>query len=380
MQEKVKLTTLFFSFFKLGFTAYGGPAMVAYIRKLAVEKKKWLDNEAFQESLAIVQTIPGATAIQVAGFVGLITRGILGGIISFIAFGLPAFFLMLLLSYIYVSIHNLPEIKTIFSFLQVVVISIVINALISFAKPSIKSKAETFLAFFSFTLYLLKVNPFFIIISCFLLSQIVFKDISTSKSYVSKKFNVIGILSILLVVAAGLLVLYFLDKFLFELSIVMMKIDLFAFGGGYASLPLMLHEVVDRLHWIDTKTMMAGIALGQLTPGPIVITATFIGYLLKGFLGALIATISVFTPSFVMLVLAFEISEKIKNLQVFLRAKRGLIASFSGLLLFTSLNFANSVDWSFFKLIFALISFIAIYKGLNILYILIFTVLISFAF
>ncbi|ACD66741.1 MAG TPA: hypothetical protein DEA57_05640 [Sulfurihydrogenibium sp.] len=183
-----------------------------------------------------------------------------------------------------------------------------------------------------------------------------------------------------MVVAGGLLVLYFLDKFLFELSIVMMKIDLFAFGGGYASLPLMLHEVVDRLHWIDTKTMMVGIALGQLTPGPIVITATFIGYLLKGFLGALIATISVFTPSFVMLVLAFEISEKIKNLQVFLRAKRGLIASFSGLLLFTSLNFANSVDWSFFKLIFALISFIAIYKGVNILYILIFTVLISFAF
>ncbi|WP_299229877.1 chromate transporter [Sulfurihydrogenibium sp.] len=195
-----------------------------------------------------------------------------------------------------------------------------------------------------------------------------------------KKINVIGILSILLVVAGGLLVLYFLDKFFFELSIVMMKIDLFAFGGGYASLPLMLHEVVDRLHWIDTKTMMVGIALGQLTPGPIVITATFIGYLLKGFLGALIATISVFTPSFVMLVLAFEISKKIKNLQVFLRAKRGLIASFSGLLLFTSLNFANSVDWSFLKLIFALISFIAIYKGVNILYILIFTVLISFAF
>jgi chromate transporter len=93
MQERVKLTTLFFSFFKLGFTAYGGPAMVAYIRNLVVEKKKWLDNEAFQESIAIVQTIPGATAIQVAGFVGLITRGILGGIISFIAFGLPAFFL-----------------------------------------------------------------------------------------------------------------------------------------------------------------------------------------------------------------------------------------------------------------------------------------------
>lgn len=137
----------------------------------------------------------------------------------------------------------------------------------------------------------------------------------------------------------------------------MMKIDLFAFGGGYASLPLMLHEFVERLRWIDWKTFMDGIALGQVTPGPIVITATFVGYLLKGFIGAAIATVAVFTPSFLIMAFASEVSEKIKNSKIFIRAKRGLLASFSGLLLFATIKFATAVSWDWIKILMVLISF-----------------------
>jgi chromate transporter len=156
-----------------------------------------------------------------------------------------------------------------------------------------------------------------------------------------------------------------------------MKIDLFAFGGGYASVPLMLHEIVDKLHWLDSKTFMDGIALGQITPGPIVITATFVGYLLKGLLGAILATISVFTPSFIIMAFASEISEKIRNSQIFLRAKKGLLASFSGLLLFATFKFATSVEWDFLKLTIALASFLALYKKINILYVVLIGALIS---
>ncbi len=88
----VKLTEIFISFIKLGLTAFGGPAMVAYIKELAVDKKKWLDKENFQQGVALAQAIPGATAMQVAAYVGLKTRGILGGVASFTGFGLPAFF------------------------------------------------------------------------------------------------------------------------------------------------------------------------------------------------------------------------------------------------------------------------------------------------
>jgi chromate transporter len=375
--KSIKIRTLFFSFLNLGLTAFGGPAMVAYVRELVVEKRKWLDNKTFQEGVALAQAIPGATVMQVVAYVGFKTRGIVGGLVSFIAFGLPAFLLMLFLSYIYAKTHNLPEIISIFAGLQVIVVAIVANAFLNFAKPIIKSVGEIIIAIFSFLLFLFKISPFLIIIACFLISQIIFKGTSDHKVQNSKNFNFVGILILILILFTGLIFLYFQDKILFKLSLIMMKIDLFAFGGGYASIPLMLHEIVDRLHWLDSKTFMDGIALGQITPGPIVITATFVGYLLKGLLGATLATISVFTPSFIIMAFASEISEKIRNSQIFLRAKKGLLASFSGLLLFATFKFATSVEWDFLKLTIALASFLALYKRINILYVILIGALIS---
>ena len=92
--------------------------------------------------------------------------------------------------------------------------------------------------------------------------------------------------------------LYGLHEGLYDLATVMLRIDLFAFGGGFASLPLMLHEVVQVRGWLDDRTFMdGGIALGQVTPGPTVITATFVGYLWQGLPGAMVATVAIFTPS-----------------------------------------------------------------------------------
>jgi len=375
--EYPKLIHLFISFLKLGLTAFGGPAMVFYIKELAVEKKRWLDEKIFQEGVALAQAIPGATAMQVAAYVGLKTRGIIGGIVSFSAFALPAFLLMLILSSIYSKTRTIPEVISIFTGLQVIVVAIVANAFLSFAKPVIKSKGEIGIAILSFLLFLLKINPFLIIIACFIFSQLIFKDKAVLGNKNSKRVNFIGILTLLFIVFSLLFFLYFFDKTLLNLSLIMMKIDLFAFGGGYASLPLMLHEFVDRLRWIDQKTFMDGIALGQITPGPIVITATFVGYLLKGFLGATLATISVFTPSFIIMAFASEISEKIRDSKIFLRAKKGLLASFSGLLLFATIKFAQSVDWNWLKILMVSISFLALLKKVNIIYVVILGAILS---
>jgi len=372
-----KITALFLSFLKLGVTAFGGPAMVAYVKELAVQKKKWVDGETFQEGVALAQAIPGATVMQVAAYVGFKTEGIPGGIASFTGFVLPAFFIMLILSSLYAKTHTIPEVISVFTGLQVIVVAIVANATLSFAKPVIKSIAESAVAILSFLLFFLKINPFLIIIACFILSQLIFKDgkIIERKNSESLKLKGIGIL--LLIVVAGLIILFFFDKTLFSLALLMMKIDLFAFGGGYASLPLMLHEVVERLHWLDEKTFMDGIALGQVTPGPIVITATFVGYLLKGFIGAIVATLAVFTPSFLIMAFASEVSEKIKNSKIFIRAKRGLLASFSGLLLFATLKFANAVSWDWIKLLMALISFFCLLRKINIFYVVLIGAIIS---
>lgn len=364
-----KITALFFSFLKLGLTAFGGPAMVAYIKELAVQKKKWLDEKTFQEGVALAQAIPGATAMQVTAYVGLKTRGIIGGIASFTGFGLPAFIFMLILSALYEKTHSVSQVIAIFTGLQVIVVAIVANATLSFTKPIIKSIGEIAVAFFSFLLFFLKINPFLIIIACFLLSQLIFNHRATPFSKNSKGLNFKGIGILILIIIAGITFLFFFDKTLLRIALIMMKIDLFAFGGGYASLPLMLHEVVHRLQWLDSKTFMDGIALGQVTPGPIVITATFVGYLLKGLAGAFVSTIAVFTPSFLIMAFASELSEKIKNSKVFIRAKRGLLASFAGLLLFATIKFASLVTWDWIKLFMVLISFYCLLRKISIFYV-----------
>ena len=104
------------------------------------------------------------------------------------------------------------------------------------------------------------------------------------------------------IAAIGLVLLFILQRNLFDMAVLMIRIDLFAFGGGFVSVPLMLHEFVEVRSWMDSSTFMNGIALGQITPGPIVITATFVGYILYGSIGAIIATVSIFLPSFLMLV------------------------------------------------------------------------------
>ena len=148
-----------------------------------------------------------------------------------------------------------------------------------------------------------------------------------------------------------------------------MKIDLFAFGGGFTSLPLMLHEIVGVRGWMDSKTFMDGIALGQVTPGPIVITAAFVGYLLHGFGGSLVATISIFTPSFLILVIINPVFDRLKASPLFLKATKGILASFVGLLLYVLIKFALAVPWDLPRIVLGIAALAALFKKVDILYV-----------
>jgi chromate transporter len=108
------LSRLFFSFLKLGSTAFGGPAMVPHIGRMAVEQQKWLDEDTFRDGVALCQSIPGATAMQASAYVGLRARGVAGAAVSFIGFGLPAFLLMVGLSAFYATFHTVPPVVAVF--------------------------------------------------------------------------------------------------------------------------------------------------------------------------------------------------------------------------------------------------------------------------
>jgi chromate transporter len=115
------------------------------------------------------------------------------------------------------------------------------------------------------------------------------------------------------IAALGFGALFFVQRQLFDLAVIMLQIDLFAFGGGFASVPLMFHEFVEAHSWIDVQTFLNRIALGQITPGPIVITATFVGYMVYGLIGAIVTTVSVFLPSFLTVVPISLYLEKVRR-------------------------------------------------------------------
>ena len=347
--------------------------MVAHIRELSTQRNQWLDKNDFKNGVALCQSIPGATAIQAAAYVGLRVRGISGALAAYIGFGLPAFILMLILSVVYTRFNSLPKFISLFNGLQVIVVAIIINATYSFGRNIANNYRSVIVALLSALLLWLGISPFMVIVGAGILGMALFRvSISSTSVYYDKKetqWNAKQIIGLLVTFSICLTGLYFINSKLFNLAAVMLKIDLFAFGGGFASLPLMLHEIVMNRGWLDSKTFMDGIALGQITPGPIIITATFVGYLVYGLLGALVATIAIFTPSFFMLITVAPFFDRLKNSVYFMKAIDGIFASFVGLLLFVCIKFAMAVPWDFIRILLGLAALTALLRKVDILYI-----------
>jgi chromate transporter len=369
---KPSLINLFLSFLKLGLTAFGGPAIVAHIKKMAVENRKWMDEETFSDGVALCQTIPGATSMQASAYVGLRTRGLEGAIVSFVGFGFPSFLLMLLLSALYKKTYTLPFIVSIFKGLQVIVVAIVANATLFFARSSLKRWKDLIIIILSSGMFWFRVNPIIVIILSSLFGILLYKNQKIEKIQVIEKRKLYSKKSFLLLLISallGFLALFFIDKRLFELAFLMLRIDLFAFGGGFASVPFMFHEVVDVRHWIDSRDFLNGIALGQITPGPVVITATFVGYLLFGPIGGVIATICVFLPSFFILIITVPYFDRIRRSPYFIKAISGIFSSFVGLLLSVTFKFGLNVHWGIHSFSIALLAFISLFFGVDILWV-----------
>ncbi len=364
---------IFLAFLRLGLTAFGGPAMVASIGDLSVRRNKWLDQETFKQGVALCQSIPGATAMQSAAYVGLKANGIPGALASYIGFGLPAFVLMVVLSSLYVTAYRLSWVIALFAGLQVIVVAIVANATYTFGRGALKKYTDFFLAAASACAFGLGVSPFYVIVSA-ALAGIGFARPQQSPAVPVKQKEPFPIVLwhlaiLLLLIVAGMLFLCFFNKKIFMLALVMLKVDLFAFGGGFASVPLMLQEIVNVRGWMDAKTFMDGIALGQVTPGPIVITATFVGYLLFGLIGAVAATAAIFTPSLVMLVAGALIFDRLKHSRFFASATAGALASFVGLLFYVCVTFALAVPWDIMRIAIAAVTFAALMKKIDTIYI-----------
>ena len=366
------LHQLFVSFLRLGATAFGGPAMIPYIRRMAVEQHKWLDDRSFRDGLALCQTIPGATAVQMSGYVGLRVKGLAGAAATFVAFALPAFLLMLVLSALYVVTQNVPQVTAVFNGLQAVVVAIIANATVSFGRTYLKTWQTALIAIFAAGLFWFGVNPIVAIVLAGVVGLLILQSEPIAHKAATAKrvpYALRSLAILVAILAVGYLVLYLVQPALFELASLMLVIDLFAFGGGFTSVPFMFNQIVSVRHWMDGPTFLNGIALGQITPGPIVITATFVGYVLYGIVGAVLATFSVFLPSFLIVVTITPFFDRLRETRYFNKAIRGVSVSFVGLLLVTTIHFGQNIPWDLPRIVLAGGAFVALYSKIDILWV-----------
>ena len=357
--------------------------MIPYIGNMSVEKRKWLDEQTFRDGVALCQTIPGATAMQVSAYVGFRARGVAGAAVSFIGFGLPAFLLMVGLSNFYIRSQTLPPIVSVFAGLQTIVVAIVGNAAVSFGKTSLKAFRDVMITVIAAAMFALGVSPILVIILAAALGLISYKKESLPSvgSSATRQPTSTRPLLVIATMAGCVLVLLFLaERKLFDLAAVMLRIDLFAFGGGFASVPLMFHEIVEVRSWLDSQTFINGIALGQVTPGPIVITATFVGYILYGLVGAVVATVSVFLPSFFIVIGVTPYFDRLRKSIYFTRMIRAVLCSFVGLLVTVAFRFASDIPWNIPRVTLAVAAFLALLLKVEIIWIVLVGAVVSIFF
>jgi chromate transporter len=371
MGKAPSIQELFLSFFRLGLTAFGGPAMLAEIRKMSVGKKEWLSDTSFRDGASLCQMVPGATAMQAAAYVGLRSRGIGGAAASFIGFGLPACILMLILSALYARAHALPTVVSVFSGLQVVVVAIVAHATFTFGKTWLKDWKGVLLALAAAVMFGFGLHPIGVILIAALCGLGLYLRQGFTPAAASdnrRSYSLKPLAWILLIAALTFILLFLLQRRFFDLAFLMTKVDLFAFGGGFSSVPLMFNEVVHVRAWMDALTFLDGIALGQVTPGPIVITATFVGYMQYGVMGGIIATVAIFLPSFLIIAGMVPYYDRLRSSPWFNRALRGILYSFVGLLLSVTIRFGLNVPWDAIRIILVGGTLVSLFYNVKLIY------------
>lgn len=352
MKEKPTFKEALKFWTKLGFISFGGPAgQVAIMHEYLVEKKKWVSDSKFLHALNYCMILPGPEAQQLAAYIGWLLHGVRGGLVAGILFVLPSMFILLGLSMIYVSYGNIPWIYAMFNGLKPAVIAIVILALIKIGKKSLLSPFHYFVALVAFICIFFFNIPFpLIILGAIILAALCRqffptffkansnsankKEIDESEYYINKNtvtenvgFNPIRfwkqILTGAILWTIPIIVFYFLTadfEFWKKLSVFFTQAAFVTFGGAYAVLPYVAQVSVEKFNWLTNLQMIDGLALGETTPGPLIMVLVFVGFmaghnhfgssLAMGTLGLVTTTFYTFLPCFLFIFVGAPIIER----------------------------------------------------------------------
>ncbi|EFA73133.1 Chromate transporter [Raphidiopsis brookii D9] len=286
-------------FLKLGVTGFGGPvAHIAMIEDEVVKRRQWLTQEHFLDLLGATNLIPGPNSTEMAIHIGYIYAGWLGLIVSGISFILPAVLITGVFAFIYVSYGSVPEFSPLLHGIKPVVLAIILNAVFGLGKKALKNKQLLIIAVLvALVNYFGKVNEVITLLLGGILGMIWLHNATHNNKQTNLLITALTLGTTLPKVALTPTVS------IWQLGLFFLKVGSVLFGGGYLLIAFLQGELVDQYHWLTQRQLLDAIAIGQFTPGPILSTATFIGYIISGLPGAIVATVGIFLPSFLFVIL-----------------------------------------------------------------------------
>jgi len=342
------LADIFRCFFRVGITAYGGPAMMPLMRE-HILRRGWLTPEGFRLGLSVCQAVPGGTLMQLAAYTGLRLRGLPGALAGFLGFALPATMLITALSALYHACQGLTITVSAMQGLSAVVMGIIALAVYDFWSKYTRGYRRVGLTLAACGLFLWGLAPAWIILGAACAGPLVFHDVNAAPVKLPQTgVPVRGVLLLAALAGVWLAATFVLAPLLFQLSLSMAKSDLIAFGG-YGVFPALYHETVELHRWMSAETFMDGMALAQVTPGPFMLGACFVGYHIAGYLGAITGGIWIFTPSFFILMLTVPSADRLLSWQPFRRALMGVLSTLGGLIMAVGIQLGRSMDWNLLK-------------------------------
>ena len=309
---------LFFTFLKTGTISFGGYMMlIAMIQYEFSERKKILNKKKILDAITMASFLPGPMAINVASYIGFLIKGWKGAVISFVAVLLPSFIIMIIFSHLYLNSRNVPGFSSFFDGVLPVVAAVIFSVAYNIYKDSKDKVFSLLLVILSFVLTSLIKGYISIILPLLICGGLnLFYNGDKLKKITNTKNAFLRIKGIIIASLIMIILFVFLNNapissLEFNLAKVFANMSLTLFGGGYVFIPYLDKIIVEQMEWLTKREFIDSIAMGQITPGPILITATFIGYKLgylinntitSGIFGAFIATISIFLPSSVVII------------------------------------------------------------------------------
>ena len=341
-RAQVSLAELALVFLKLGTIAFGGPAAhIAMMQEEFVRKRHWISEADFLDRLGAANLIPGPSSTEVAIFIGHAKRGWAGLVVAGCCFIIPAAIMVSLIAVAYVRYGSLPQVAGILYAIKAAVIGVIVQALWSLARTATKTRLLAFIGVVAVVLSAVGIAPLIVLAIAGAASggALWFKRRQKALAAIPVFGNVALLVGTAALAAPVTLLRLFLS---------FLKIGSVVFGSGYVLLAFLRAEFVHHLHWLTEKQLIDAVAVGQFTPGPVFTTATFIGYLVAGIPGAVVATVGVFVPGFVFVALSGRMLPKIRRSPLAAAVLDGVVVGSLALMAVVAwqLGRAAIVDWT----------------------------------